>query len=358
MSARSKRPAHQNSTAFKHNPNSRLTARIASIPNDGLCHRCHAIIEWRKKYRKYKPLSQPRKCNECSQKTVRFAYHTRCTPCSQAKKVCAKCGEQRELVEKAGKALSGEELVRWMADMGVRERRRRLVLRQWEGGERTDDEIRELVNKYAAEAASRDGLNDDDDDWDDEDDEDGMDEDEEEERVGDEKSHKKHPATNTIMAPSTTSPTSSLSSPPQPLGLCPPPPLLPRVVWTSGICFNPAEAQYRLAKVEVQHQQSRRPVMMTTLAMMTSIDRVPERGRTYNCLLLRCMACAPAINSHRTPAAWMQTSVHSYVQVVEPIGAPPPFHRCSLPTPLLPPPSPPRRPGISVPHPAADRDSV
>ena len=220
MSGRGKRPAHQNSTAFKHNPNSRLTARIAAIPNDGLCHRCHAIIEWRKKYRKYKPLSQPRKCNQCQAKTVRFAYHTRCSACSQADKSCAKCGLQRELVEKEGQALGGDELLRWMSERGVRERRRRLVMRQWEGGERTDDEIREMVNKYAAEAASRDGL-DDDDDWDDEDGEEENDEDEREERderkqkesTVDQKSSKQQPLSSTSK-PSTASTSASTAARP------------------------------------------------------------------------------------------------------------------------------------------------
>ena len=222
MSAvRGKRPAHQNSTAFKHNPNSRLTARIAAIPNDGLCTHCHAIIEWRKKYRKYKPLSQPRKCNQCRQKTVRFAYHTRCTACSQARRVCAKCGEQRALVEKAEKALDGDELLRWMADVGVRERRRRLVMRQWEGGERTDEEIRQMVNKYAAEAASRDGLDDDemddDDEWDDDDDDmDGAEDERKEKTTADRKQDNKQQTTTTATntaTPLTTSVTSTRPSP-------------------------------------------------------------------------------------------------------------------------------------------------
>lgn len=52
MSERSRAPAHQNSFAFKHNPNSKKTKKIAAIPNVGVCKRCHDIIEWRKKYRK------------------------------------------------------------------------------------------------------------------------------------------------------------------------------------------------------------------------------------------------------------------------------------------------------------------
>src|SRR4051794_39560715 len=54
-------PAHQNTFAFKHNKNSRKTAKILSLPNQGLCSKCHDIIEWKKKYRKYKPLTSARK---------------------------------------------------------------------------------------------------------------------------------------------------------------------------------------------------------------------------------------------------------------------------------------------------------
>ena len=91
-------PAHQNSTAFKHNPRSRLTAAIARIPNSGLCIRCHAIIEWRKRYRKYRPLAQPRKCTACHLKLVRFAYHSICTACSQSSRRCPKCLQDKALV--------------------------------------------------------------------------------------------------------------------------------------------------------------------------------------------------------------------------------------------------------------------
>lgn len=54
-------PKYQNRTAFKHNKNSKLTKKILSMPNEGLCTRCYEIIEWKKKYRKYKPLSAPKK---------------------------------------------------------------------------------------------------------------------------------------------------------------------------------------------------------------------------------------------------------------------------------------------------------
>ena len=45
----SRAPAHNNSFAFKHNAGSQKTAKIARIPNTGVCGRCHDIVEWRKK---------------------------------------------------------------------------------------------------------------------------------------------------------------------------------------------------------------------------------------------------------------------------------------------------------------------
>jgi len=56
-----KRPVHMNRVAFTHNKNSKKTAIILSLPNQGLCGRCHEMIEWKKRYRKYKPLTVPKK---------------------------------------------------------------------------------------------------------------------------------------------------------------------------------------------------------------------------------------------------------------------------------------------------------
>uniref|UniRef100_A0A7S1G255 Uncharacterized protein n=1 Tax=Corethron hystrix TaxID=216773 RepID=A0A7S1G255_9STRA len=75
-------PAHQNSFAFRHNPKSKLTEKILSSPNVGCCRRCHDKIEWRKKYRKYKPLTKPGFCNRCKRRNVKAAYHTICTQCT------------------------------------------------------------------------------------------------------------------------------------------------------------------------------------------------------------------------------------------------------------------------------------
>jgi hypothetical protein len=91
------KPAHQNTFAFKHNPKSKLTAQILSSPNIGVCQRCHDKIEWRKKYRKYKPLTQPSTCNLCSKRNVLAAYHTICCECSLSSRALEKV--QSELME-------------------------------------------------------------------------------------------------------------------------------------------------------------------------------------------------------------------------------------------------------------------
>lgn len=52
---------YQNHVGFKHNKNSKLTRKIYKMPVDGVCDHCREIIVWRKTYRKYKPLTCPKK---------------------------------------------------------------------------------------------------------------------------------------------------------------------------------------------------------------------------------------------------------------------------------------------------------
>ncbi|KAJ4459472.1 putative riken cDNA family protein [Paratrimastix pyriformis] len=92
--SRSRPQAHQNLTSFHHNKASRLTKKIAE--NSGrfqelLCPACKQIIDWRKAYRKYKPLTVPKKCTRCGQKAITQAYHAVCPNCARANKICAKC---------------------------------------------------------------------------------------------------------------------------------------------------------------------------------------------------------------------------------------------------------------------------
>jgi hypothetical protein len=96
-------PAHQNTFAFRHNPKSKKTEKILSSPNVGVCTKCHDKIEWRKKYRKYKPLTQPSKCNVCNNRSITAAYHTICGKCAVSDGVVVAMFEkQKRLLRKVG----------------------------------------------------------------------------------------------------------------------------------------------------------------------------------------------------------------------------------------------------------------
>jgi len=54
---------YQNTKAFKNDlhDTSKATQQINSLVIGGVCARCREIIEWRRKFKKYKPLAAPKK---------------------------------------------------------------------------------------------------------------------------------------------------------------------------------------------------------------------------------------------------------------------------------------------------------
>lgn len=92
-------PAHPNKYAYHHNPASTLTAHIISLPiSPLLCPTCTGIIEWRKKFRKYKQLTVGKRCTGCGEKgKVKEAYHVVCGACARKSNKCAKCLDSRSL---------------------------------------------------------------------------------------------------------------------------------------------------------------------------------------------------------------------------------------------------------------------
>lgn len=58
---------------------------VSDALHDGVvvCQRCREKIEWKKKYRKYKPLTVPAKCVKCGNRTVKAAYHQLCDDCAR-----------------------------------------------------------------------------------------------------------------------------------------------------------------------------------------------------------------------------------------------------------------------------------
>ncbi|XP_034025893.1 uncharacterized protein C9orf85 homolog [Thalassophryne amazonica] len=98
--SRSRAQKYKNTTAFK-NDKYGATAQVKrakSKIHDGLCQHCKDVLDWKVKYNKYKPLTQPRKCVKCSQKTVKDAYHIICKPCCLQLEICCKCGKTEDAV--------------------------------------------------------------------------------------------------------------------------------------------------------------------------------------------------------------------------------------------------------------------
>lgn len=52
-------------------------------------------------YRKYKPLSVPRKCNGCGKKAVKAAYREICAECADKEGKCEGCASPWEVASKA-----------------------------------------------------------------------------------------------------------------------------------------------------------------------------------------------------------------------------------------------------------------
>jgi hypothetical protein len=168
---------YQNTFAYKHNPNSKKTKEILSIMHYGLCKRCNDKIEWRKRFRKYKPIKMPSRCNGCQERTVSLAYHTLCTGCASKSDVCPMCAKDRQAAD-AGPAANEDENEDEEAEddetrhcqranakdvrtylASLRERERRRLARQEETGQvvfykRADGTL--LLKKVAKAAAADD----------------------------------------------------------------------------------------------------------------------------------------------------------------------------------------------------------
>ncbi|CAN4082705.1 unnamed protein product [Withania somnifera] len=125
-------PKHPNKFAWKPNAGIKINERevggkfrpLSEIT--GVCPRCKDQIDWKRKYGKYKTLAEPAKCQKCSKRNVRQAYHNLCTGCAKEHKVCAKCS--RHVDQVVGRDISEVEAEK-KAIKNARERDRRSLLR-------------------------------------------------------------------------------------------------------------------------------------------------------------------------------------------------------------------------------------
>ncbi|RIB00691.1 hypothetical protein C2G38_1993999 [Gigaspora rosea] len=89
---------YQNFYAFRANKNSKKTKLINLLPINSVYKRCKNIIEWRKKFKRYKLLKTPKRCVCYEEKTIKEAYHILCNKCAKDKGVCAKCQGSEDIV--------------------------------------------------------------------------------------------------------------------------------------------------------------------------------------------------------------------------------------------------------------------
>lgn len=132
-STRKRAQKYQNTKAFKNDLHDKTvkTKQINNLQISNVCERCKSILEWKIKYKKFKPLKAPATCTKCSQKCVKHAYHMMCKPCADANGVCPKCGKQEELVQPQPTAAELMKLDQEMQAMlkTLPERKRRTFLR-------------------------------------------------------------------------------------------------------------------------------------------------------------------------------------------------------------------------------------
>ncbi|KAJ3163890.1 hypothetical protein HK101_000582 [Irineochytrium annulatum] len=159
---------HQNQFAWQPSKHSPAAIKLASTPTRGLCKKCADVIEWRKRFGKYTPLTVPKKCVSCEQKAVRDAYHILCRKCACEQDVCAKCRSKEEILESTAPKTPVEVLQEQQDEErrldSMNERQRRSYLRKMEKGD--EEGAAKILEKAAAMKAARGG----DDDWDDDED--------------------------------------------------------------------------------------------------------------------------------------------------------------------------------------------
>ncbi|CAK9175782.1 unnamed protein product [Ilex paraguariensis] len=143
-SRRGQPPKHQNAYAWKPNAGRKINETEVGgkfrpySEITGVCSRCKDQIEWKRKYGKYKPLIEPAKCQRCSKRTVRQAYHNLCPACAKEQNVCAKCSCQvgqiigRQALDSS--EVEAEQKTLEEAIKNARERDRRTLLRAMNKG--------------------------------------------------------------------------------------------------------------------------------------------------------------------------------------------------------------------------------
>ncbi|OWF47551.1 uncharacterized protein C9orf85 homolog [Mizuhopecten yessoensis] len=140
---------YKNKNAFKNDLHDRTPQMelIKKVQVTGACQRCTDVIEWKIKYRKFKPLTTAKKCTKCLEKTVKKSYFIICVPCMKKLQVCGKCGQKKEVTEVPG--LSEAEQMSQQSQLEAElehltERQRRQFFRLQASGKSTSEALKKL----------------------------------------------------------------------------------------------------------------------------------------------------------------------------------------------------------------------
>ncbi|KAL1211367.1 hypothetical protein V5N11_023387 [Cardamine amara subsp. amara] len=136
MASRQGPPKHQNKFAWVPKAGVKVNetevgGRFRPLSEiTGVCYRCREQIAWKRRYGKYKTLTEPTKCQKCTKRNVRQAYHKLCSGCAKEQKVCAKCSSRVDQI--LGRDIYEVEAEQKLLDETIknaRERDRRTILR-------------------------------------------------------------------------------------------------------------------------------------------------------------------------------------------------------------------------------------
>lgn len=141
--SRTRTQKHKNHFAFRNDLHDRTPKQklLNTLHISEVCQHCKGVIEWKIKYKKYKPLSQPKTCTRCQQRNIRKAYHVLCRSCALESRVCAKCLKSAEEVEIEPPQPTLEEEIKLKVEMerlvkSFPERKRRAFMRYMARGKK------------------------------------------------------------------------------------------------------------------------------------------------------------------------------------------------------------------------------
>lgn len=158
--SRTRAQKHKNRHVFKNDLHDKTPQqmRLNKMHVSTVCQRCKEVIEWKIKYKKYKPLSQAKTCARCQQRTVRKAYHVICRDCAIKDHVCAKCLKSADEVAIEAPEPTPQEEQQLQVEMdrlikSFSERKRRAFLRYMNKGRKKETE--ESLDEEAQEAQEK-----------------------------------------------------------------------------------------------------------------------------------------------------------------------------------------------------------